>query len=397
MVKCESVSRTVSSLTLDGRRLVAEVTVVFRRPLAQADADAIGDDAAGAIDSILGEQIVQGQAALEPTQLEGMALARMKPNSRIAALRVLHLRAPVPTLRSGAPAPRPVSSGRPAASVAPPSRPVVAPQGPTPRPPAASPRQYARPPNVTPPPSARVPVAAPALSARPPVVSPAPSARPPVVSPAQSVRPPIVSPAPATTRAVSVPPPERPAGPPASPPSGEVRIDIDVIGASAGKLLRDSAARVIFSALSVVVSRSVDRLAMLEGGAPSVALRRMTAACLAATMYDGLKATGASNRAAAAVVESACKRAAFTDEPSAAEIGHYIANDARIADLSANFASVLGVPEEEHEIRQAIEPHCVALRQRLGAVTYPRDGAAIESTGADPAEGSRRPSKTALY
>lgn len=136
MVKCESVSRTVSSLTLDGRRLIAEVTVVFRRPLAQADADAIGEDAAGAIDSILGEQIVQGQAALEAAQLEGMALARMKPNSRIAALRVLHLRAPVTTLRSGSPASRPVSSGRPPASVAPASRTVVAPHGSSPRAPA---------------------------------------------------------------------------------------------------------------------------------------------------------------------------------------------------------------------------------------------------------------------
>lgn len=114
-------------------------------------------------------------------------------------------------------------------------------------------------------------------------------------------------------------------------------------------------------------------------------------------MYDGLKATGASHRVAAAVVESACKRAALTDEPSAAEIGHYIANEARIAELSANFANVLGIPEEEPEIRQAIEPHCVALRQRLGAVTYQRDGAAAESSGTDPATGSRRPSKTALY
>jgi hypothetical protein len=123
----------------------------------------------------------------------------------------------------------------------------------------------------------------------------------------------------------------------------------------------------------------------------------MTAACLAATMYDGLKATGASHRVAAAVVESACKRAAFIDEPSAAEIGHYIANEARVAELSANFATVLGVPEEEPEIRQAIEPHCVALRQRLGAVTYSRDGATTESSGTEPAVGSRRPSKTALY
>jgi hypothetical protein len=285
MTKADSIARTVSALSLDGRRLSADVRIGFRRPLTQSDADLVADDVARTIDAILGEQIVQGEAALSATELEAQTLARAKQSaSKIATLQIQRLRTTVQG--SAAPA---ISQHRA--------------EGPPPR----------------------------------------------VSTP--------------------MPPSAEPASNRAAPVSGVEALDPEAVGVKGGAVLRDAAARVMLSALSAMIGRVTDRFSVLEGAAPSAALRRSTAACLAATIYSGLKSGGASHRSAAAIVESVCLHAELAEKPSAAEIGEYLAAPIPAVELARRFAALLEAPHEESLVLSAIAPHCAALGERFRVVS----------------------------
>jgi hypothetical protein len=287
MNKIDSIDRTVSSLSLDGRRLSVDIRVEFRRSLPPNEANQVGDDVARAIDSILSEQIVQGQNALGSSELEVMTLARAKLSApKIKTLQIRHLRTTV----HGPAAPAPASPR---------------PEGP------AQPRR-----SVTPTPASHSPVSS-----------------------------------------------------QAAPVSGIESVDVEAVGAKGGGVLRDAAARVLLAALSAMMGRVTDRFAVLEGQAPSAALRRSTAACLAAIIYSGLKSGGASHKNAAAIVDSVCRHAHLAESPSASEIGEYLASARPAEELARKFVALLDAPHEEALVLNAIAPHCSGLAERFRVVS----------------------------
>src|SRR5689334_13980937 len=103
--KTDQISRTVSSLTLDGRRLTAEMTIVLTRAIARGEAEALATEVAATVDGILSGLIVQGQAPLTASQLEATASAQSRTQGKIGRIRITSLRLAVPAspAQSGVP------------------------------------------------------------------------------------------------------------------------------------------------------------------------------------------------------------------------------------------------------------------------------------------------------
>src|SRR5262245_14259524 len=123
--KIDSISRSVSSLTLDGRRLTAEISIALNRALSRGDAETIGSEVAGIVDGMLGAHIVQGQAPLTAFDLEVMTQNRTKTLGKVAKVRITGLRLSVPPaahqastrpMPSKPPDRRPISSTPPSGS-----------------------------------------------------------------------------------------------------------------------------------------------------------------------------------------------------------------------------------------------------------------------------------------
>src|ERR1041384_3111099 len=72
-----SMSRLVSTLSLDGDRISAELLVTFHRALSSATAESIADEIARATDEVLGEQISQGEVPLTKEELIHKVQARL--------------------------------------------------------------------------------------------------------------------------------------------------------------------------------------------------------------------------------------------------------------------------------------------------------------------------------
>src|SRR5438105_501992 len=104
--KTDQISRTVSSLTLDGRRLTAEMTVVLTRAIARGEAEALAAEVASTIDGILSALIVQGQAPLTASQLEATASVQSRTHGKIERIRITSLRLAVPASPGQYSAPR---------------------------------------------------------------------------------------------------------------------------------------------------------------------------------------------------------------------------------------------------------------------------------------------------
>src|SRR5882672_4551152 len=127
--KTDQISRTVSSMTLDGRRLTADMTLVLTRAVARSDAEALAAEVASTIDGILSGLIVQGQAPLTASQLEVSASAQSRTHGKVERIRITSLRLAVPAGPgpSGAPRPPPtappVRAGMSPVSAPPPSAP----------------------------------------------------------------------------------------------------------------------------------------------------------------------------------------------------------------------------------------------------------------------------------
>src|SRR4051794_179409 len=104
--KTDQISRTVSSLTLDGRRLTAEMTLMLHRAIARNEAEALATEVAATIDSILSSQIVQGQTPLTAPELEASAIALARGIGKVAKIRITSLRLSVPAGPAASGAPR---------------------------------------------------------------------------------------------------------------------------------------------------------------------------------------------------------------------------------------------------------------------------------------------------
>src|SRR5215471_4500214 len=82
-----SISRLVSTLSLDGDRISADLIVLFQRALSTATAESVADEIARAATEILGEQISQGDVPLSKEEL----VARVKVRITASAAKVAEL------------------------------------------------------------------------------------------------------------------------------------------------------------------------------------------------------------------------------------------------------------------------------------------------------------------
>src|SRR5690348_12753064 len=87
-----SMSRLVSTLSLDGDRISAELLVTFHRALSNATAESIADEIARATDEVLGEQISQGEVPLTKEELVSKVQARLSSGAaRVTEIEVKSL------------------------------------------------------------------------------------------------------------------------------------------------------------------------------------------------------------------------------------------------------------------------------------------------------------------
>jgi hypothetical protein len=381
--KIDSLTRSVSSVTLDGRRLTADVSIQFQRPMSRGDAETLGGEVANIVDEILGAQIIQGQTPFTATDLEAMTTARIK-GTKIAKFRVVSLRLAVPAAHAASVRPgvsKPPERG--AGSGPPPSgmrlgagsTPYMPPGTPSP-PPASMPTGWPRspsPPPVrapSPVPPARAPSPVPPARASSPVPSRAPDPPPArTSSPAPSVRAPVASKTPnvtgMSTETPSAPPFVTPNRPSQRSIGSSPPVDLDAFAEALAQPLRDAAARVVLSVLSVATTSPIDRLSLLQGKHPARELGREACACYVASIYRGAVAQGESHKTAAAKVEAACRHAFTNDAPSAGDIGFYISTTSPALELAGRLAALLGCDGDTSSFRAAVASCHSGFEERL--------------------------------
>jgi hypothetical protein len=377
--KVESVKRIVTSLSLDGKRLTAEIDVEFVRELGLNTAEAIGDQVFAIVDSILGEQIVQSQVAIKPSDIEERIYARLgSTTSKVEQVRVHRLRVAAP----GAPQSRPQGAGQ-----ARPTPPAFPGARATPPP---FPRARATPPpfpgaRATPPPfPSAAPTSAPSSGERRAAPAASSSRAPydaltqsmvPSVKPRQSSRPASRSSSRPAARSVHPPPVPGTAAPTArthratvpageSPEGADWSRTVQQAGPFSGRMIRDAAAYALITVLGSAPA-SVDKWAIFEGRGASAALRQEVAACFAAAVYMAARGAGASHRDAVGFVNAASRQAALADMPSPADVGRYISSPRPADELSARMAKLLGGETEASHFTQALSACHKTVSARL--------------------------------
>jgi hypothetical protein len=378
--KADCVKRIVSSLSLDGKRLTAEINVEFVRELGTNTAEAIGDQVFSIVDGILSELIVQNQIPISSTELEERTMARLgSTSSKIDTIRVTRVRLAEPrsqpAFRSQMPAqhrltPPPGSSG----SAPPPASPesghssghgrAVSNRTPPARqssgPAPASHQRMAVPSSARAPQPAisesMVPSVKSRQSNRPPS-HPAPSRRGPPDLPTLPVR--------AAARTSPNGPPPLP-GSAASARSEQTRADRDVAketassagesgsdfaaqseraAAAQGRLVRDAAAYALVAALANATG-GIDKFAIFEGKGQSKLLRQEASACFAGAVYTASRKAGTDHKEAVACVNAACRSARFVEAPTPADISRYISSQNPSEELASRMAELLGGENE---------------------------------------------------
>lgn len=361
--KVPSVKRTVSSLTLDGKRLMAEIDIEFVRDLGLNTAEAIGDQVFAITDAILGEQIVQSRVHLKAAELEDLIHARLGATSgkveqvRVHRLRVAATSAPASHVQGtshGKATPPPL----PQARAVPPPLPAAYTR-PTPSPtsaPGSGERRIAQGPA-----SSRAPQDALRQSTAPPA-KPRPSSRP--ASRASS--------RPGTRRSAHPPPlppasskPQRPTLPAGTEPEkAEPSRTAEQVGPFAGRLIRDAAAYSLITVLGSAPA-TVDKWEIFEGKGAARALRQEAAACFAAAVYMAARGAGATHEDAVGFVNAASRSAALTDVPAPADVGRYISSEHPSDALSARMAELVGGGTESSLFTQALATCHKTVASRL--------------------------------
>ena len=343
--KVESVKRIVSSVSLDGKRLTADVDVEFVRELGLNTAEAIGDQVFAIVDGILGEQIVQSQVAIQPSAIEELVYARLGSTaSKVEHVRVIRLRSGA----AGAPASRPhPASARATPPPFPTMPPNSAPTSGERR--AAAPVSSGRAPQdvIT---QSMVPSVKPRQSNRPAARS---SSRPA----ARSAEPPSAPAAAARTHRPTVPAGTAPEGP-------DWGRTVERVGAFSGRMIRDAAAYSLITVLGGAPS-SLDKWAIFEGKGPARSLRQEAAACFAAAIYMAARGAGASHKDAVGLVNAASRHATLADVPSPAAVGRYISSPDPSAALAARLAELIGAEGEASQFMPALASCHKAVSARL--------------------------------
>jgi hypothetical protein len=301
-------SRQVSTLTLDGDRISADLVVQFQRAVGTATAESIADEIAKAATEILGEQITQGAVRLSKDELATRISARISASAvkstwiDVKAIQLVgsETNAYKSTYRTRHASPPPPAAGHAYESgVVPTIRRDSALAGA----------------DLTPPEPPRVRTRWPRALA--------------------SCEP--------------------------GAPLGE-------LGLLLGPALRDSVAAAILHVFVAVDPEVTDRMELFSGGEVVDAILLEVCACFVSAIYRIFSAQGMDLGVATELAHVAVSQVVVGGHFPGAQVDHYRASDSPVRDLAVRIAAALGAPETGPAIQAAVSPYCEALRDDLRSV-----------------------------
>jgi hypothetical protein len=310
----EPLTRLVSTLSLDGDRISAELTVRFHRAVSSSGADSVADEFARLVAEVLGEQITQGELPLTKDDLLSrvrLRLSLVASKAADAEIESLHL------VQTNAAAGRSAYRTRQGSPGAPPQREARGSGSMSAVRPSSQSSSFPAP--------ARVPATFP-----------------------RTLWP---------TALTSV----------------RAGASVEQIGSLLGPPLRDSVGTALLSSFAALDPAVVDRLALLDGVGPIAETRREVCACFATAAYRIFLSSQVDQKTSSELVKTAVVRALPAESFPSRQISRYIASESPVRDLATQMATFLKSEEAAPAIHGALSPLCEALRfDLLGVATQVR-------------------------
>ncbi|HVW30725.1 MAG TPA: hypothetical protein VHC69_35455 [Polyangiaceae bacterium] len=300
-------SRLVSTLSLDGDRVSADLVVHLKRPLSSATAESVADEIARAATEILGDEITQGELTFSKEELTTRVVARISASAAKATeleVKALYL------FGSEANSNKSTYRTRPAS---------VPPQ------PGASHKSGA----------------IPAVTAGSTV--PSPALTPPPAPRVRTLWP----------RALA---------------ACEPGTAVDRLGALLGPALRDSVAAAVLHAFVAIDPEVSDRMALFAGRGAIDDVLTEVAACFSSAAYRIFLAQDVDGSVASALVRAALRQVLATDEFPSELFAHYMGSESPVREMAVRLAACIGAPETAGTIQSSVSPYCEALRDDLLSV-----------------------------
>jgi len=299
-----SVSRLVSTLSLDGDRISADLVVYLKRPLSSATAESVADEIARAATEILGDEITQGELTLSKEDLATRVRARISASAAKATdveVKALYL--------FGSEANSNKSTYRTRVPSGPPQRGASNKSGSIPAvlPPGG--------PVLTPPPSPRV----------------------------RTLWP----------RALS---------------GCEIGASAADIGAQLGPALRDSVAAAVLHAFVAVDPEAADRMELFAASGVVGAILVEVSACFSSAAYRIFLSSDVDGSVASDLVREALRQVLATDEFPAELFAHYVGSDSPVREMATRLAAAIGAPETAQTIQASLAAYCEILRDDMLSV-----------------------------
>jgi hypothetical protein len=300
-----SLSRLVSTLSLDGDRVSADLVVHLKRALSNATADSVADEIARVATEILGDEITQGEVTLSKEELATRIQARISSSAAKATeleVKALYL------FGSDANSKRSTYRTRPA-SQPPPQRSAMHKSGSMP---AVTGRVDAEGPPLTAPPAPRL----------------------------RTLWP----------RALS---------------GCETCASAEAVGTLLGPALRDSVAAAVLHAFVTIDPQAADRMALFAANGAVGTILAEVSACFSSAAYRIFLASDLDGSVASDIVRAALRQVLVTDDFPAELFAHYVGSDSPVREMAIRLAAAVGAPDTAGAIQASLSPYCEALRDDL--------------------------------
>lgn len=298
-------SRLVSTLSLDGDRISADLVVQFQRALSIATAESVADEIARAATEILGDQISQGEVPLSKEEL----VARVKGRITSSAAKVAELEVKgLYVLGSDAAANRSTYRSRHGSS--------------------PPPRAHA---------SGAITAVRPSGSFQTPALTPPPPPRVRTLWP----------------KAIAHCRPGTP---------------VEELGSLLGAPMRDSVASAILHSFVAVDPEAADRLVLFSASGVVRDVLLEVSACFSSAAYRIFASNDIEPRVASELVRTASSVALDGESLPTDAVSRYMASDAPVRDLAARLAAAIGAPDMAHLVQGALSPYCEVFRDDVTTV-----------------------------
>ena len=301
-------SRLVSTLSLDGDRISADIVVHFQRALSSATSESVADEIAKAATEILGDQISQGEVPLSKEELVNRV--RGKISASAAKITEVEVKA-LYVFGSEVNANKSTYRARHA----------------SPPPPAAGPSHRS---------------------------GAVPSVRQSSSFPASALTPP--------------PSPRVRTLWPHALESCEQGTSAADVGVLLGPPLRDSVAAAILHSFVAIDPEAADRLELFGAAGAVDSILLEVCACFSSAAYRIFVSSGLEAKFASEIVRAAAAQVLTTQDFPAEQVSHYMASDSPVRDLASRVATAIDASDTAAAIQAAVYPYCEALRDDLLSV-----------------------------